>query len=254
MSFREQKIVKNSRRLPVIDSITNIRDFHMSLFAKFQISSNWRAGEQHRYIYEEKVVISRWAKSLRISRPTLMNKLKLLKESNVIKEAEYVNMFTGCLAKAYKIANPIGNFLTFDVRYIEYLLSQLNDFELKLYILYYTYSSYEGGACMLDQLTILKKLGYTNAGTNYPMLTAANKKLANLGIIEITKFTDYEDGIKTKLRIIAPIYYETIVYINLKADEEIIFTCDPDKEYTEDEVKPAMQEPSFSSFISADDF
>ena len=71
-------------------------------YAKLQRESNWKQGENHRYIYKEKINLSAWSRELGISRQTLKIRLNYLKSAGLIKEKKEVY-----------ILEPIGEHLIY---------------------------------------------------------------------------------------------------------------------------------------------
>lgn len=219
--FRKEEVLKNSRRIPVVEILKDAQKFNLSLYAKLLIESNWNEGENHRYLYKNMYVMSDYIKDLRISRNTLKKDIAYLKECHAIKLGEYEELgsMNGGRNEVIKIYTVREQFIAFEVDYIRYLITNLSDFEFKLYTLYYQYSKCSLGYCTLDQGTLLNKLNYSDCSGNRMKITEANRKLERLGLVIVTKSQKVDgkrDGFKTRLRIKAPIYYELAAYKTMK--------------------------------------
>lgn len=92
----------NKRVIPRGEKFMNDKKVCDLTYTKLQIESNWKQGENHRYIYKEKINLSEWSRELGVSRQTLKTRLNYLKSAGLIREDKDVY-----------ILEPIGEHLIY---------------------------------------------------------------------------------------------------------------------------------------------
>ena len=102
----------NKRQILRGDDFMNNKNICDLTYAKLQIESNWNNGEDHRYIYKNKINYSEWARQLGISRQTLKKRIDYLKKAGFIKEQKEVYLLEKRIDKVIYIPEETLRTLT----------------------------------------------------------------------------------------------------------------------------------------------
>lgn len=249
-TYDRELLMKNSVRSNnerLIPSGKELMDkkFFVAIWSYIQTHSKCNHSDGYRYISEKDLSIVKMSKCINnlsrqsenssysnkaFDRKTLKNKIDYLKEKKYILE-KVTSSTLGSDYKGdyYRIRNDdvFQYYILLENEFLESLHTRLSQDGLKLYFLYYGFNKCSTeGECYLNQDEILKRIGLTKTGANLKKLRYLNHHLKQLGLIKTYKKI-CKDGMGRKIKekniTIAPLYWKTSYYINLKGKKT---TCD----------------------------
>ena len=179
-------------------------------YGKIQVESYWNMEkkERHRYIYENGISFSEWAKDLGISRQTVSKNFKYFVKCGLIKR---IKDRSGKIC--YLIPNGFNFYLKIEEKLLRIMSRSLSSNAIKVYLVYRSFNDHYGKPCTLSKKDVLERIGLnTKSNNNEDILTDINKTLETLGLIEITKIIVNDENGKVKKNL----SIKTLPYKDLK--------------------------------------
>lgn len=226
----------NERLLPSGEELMD-KKFYVGIWCYIQAHSKCNHTDGFRYISDKDLSATKISAAIcnlskgkgsdvyfhkPLDRKNVSTKINYLKDKKyILEKVDGSVVGEGYSGTYYRIKNEdaFKYYILLENEYLESLYSGLSQDALKLYFLYYSFNTGETeGECFLNQDEILKRIGLTTTGANYEKLRFLNHHLKQLGLIKVYKKIDRTNGRKTKEKniTIAPFYWKTSYYINLK--------------------------------------
>lgn len=228
----------NERILP--SGNKELEPLTVSIWAYLQVKSECNHIDEFRYVAKKHVTTKKIKEEITslkknkdekvymcktIDDKTIRKHIKIMKRIGlIVGEVDGSMVFGDCKGRYYKLKNDdaFKYYVLLENEFTRALLETLNDFTLSLYLVYYGFNTTDScnGLCYLNQDVILERMGFSPSGQNLDKLRYANALLRNNGLIrqayEITKDNNGRE-IKRKLITVAPKYWETKLYDEIKS-------------------------------------